>query len=92
MPRYDYRCNQSHTQELRRGIDITTVECGKCGGTATRQSVYPIATTHPRFWGSDFEFTPGLQAMHDEVMGYKHEAVAALQEEQANGFARKGVK
>ena len=87
MPIYSYQCGAGHTAELVRGYSVAAVLCEVCGGEATRKSVYKVAHTHPKFWGSDFQFTRDMQAAHDEAIGYKHEAIAAMQEEQANGFA-----
>ncbi len=40
MPRYDYQCSNGHTTEARRGMNVTSISCPLCGGTAHRVPVY----------------------------------------------------
>jgi len=40
MPRYDYRCENGHIIELRRGTGVESVPCPECGEVAERVPFY----------------------------------------------------
>lgn len=41
MPTYDFRCDEGHVTEARRGVDVESIPC-PCGRIATRLSVYHV--------------------------------------------------
>jgi putative FmdB family regulatory protein len=40
MPTYDYRCKCGEITEARRGVEVSSLPCPLCGGTAHRVPVY----------------------------------------------------
>lgn len=86
MPLYDFTCGREHVTEKLTDVSVERITC-HCGQQAKRQSVYPHASL--RTWGSDFQVSREMRAAIDESIGYKHEAVAAMNEAVGNGWKRK---
>lgn len=85
MPLYDYACEDGHVTERLMPVEAAQTECFTCGRTATRKAVYAIAL--PKlFQPLDFSPPSAFRKAHEEAIGYKHEAQAALEEARGNGY------
>ena len=51
MPIYDYRCSLGHTTEARRGVEVSSLPCPLCGGSAHRVPVYESQYTRTESGG-----------------------------------------
>lgn len=83
MPMYRFTCSQGHVAEQRASFETEAIDC-VCGEKAKRAAVYPFSS--PRKWASEFVMPSSARAAHEEALGYKREAMAAMQEAVQNGF------
>ena len=83
MPMYRFTCALGHVAEQRASFETNAIDC-VCGLQAKRAAVYPISS--PRKWASEFVMPASAREAHEEALGYKRDALAAMQEAVGNAF------